>query len=135
MGNDFRNALEQYKKAWCHFSLERLDHFIAADYQAREIRDGEIVDFGYEESIKGWREAFAQLEHQNAEWVIKEIAVFSLKEDEVMAVLYATLKIDGNPMKAGNLFFETFKRDCLGRWKRIRSYVETGVQFERLNKI
>ncbi|MDY0395186.1 flavoprotein [Virgibacillus halophilus] len=93
------------KKAWCHFSLERLDHFIAADYQAREIRDGEIVDFGYEESIKGWREAFAQLEHQNAEWVIKEIAVFSLKEDEVMAVLYATLKIDGNPMKAGNLFF------------------------------
>ncbi|WP_245604645.1 hypothetical protein [Paucisalibacillus globulus] len=55
MGNNsFRNFLDSYLDVWRNSSLIDLKNIISKDYKAREISDGEIVDFGYEESITGW---------------------------------------------------------------------------------
>ncbi|CAN7544637.1 flavoprotein [Rossellomorea sp. LjRoot5] len=127
MDNQFRVALDAFLRAWENSSLIELETFISADYQAREVRDEEIEAFGYEESVEGWKHGFAYVKEQQAEWAIREMSVIPLKEDERMAILYATIVLDGKPMETGNMFFNTFKKREEG-WKLVRSYIETGVR-------
>jgi SnoaL-like domain len=122
----FRATLDAFLRAWEDSSLIELETFISTDYQAREVRDGDIEAFGYEESIEGWKQGFAYVKGQQAEWDIREVSVISMKEDETMAILYATIVLDGKPMETGNMFFNTFKKREDG-WKLVRSYIETGV--------
>ncbi|MCR8849280.1 nuclear transport factor 2 family protein [Rossellomorea sp. SC111] len=122
----FRSALDAFLLAWENSSLTELETFISADYQGREVRDVEIEAFGYEESVEGWKQGFAYVKEQQAEWEIREVSVIPLKEDETMAILFATIILDGGPMDTGNMFFNTFKKREEG-WKLVRSYIETGV--------
>ncbi|WGG46371.1 nuclear transport factor 2 family protein [Rossellomorea sp. DA94] len=122
----FRAALDAFLRAWENSSLIELETFISVDYQAREVRDGDIEAFGYEESVEGWRQGFAYVKGHQAEWDIREVSVIPMKEDETMVILYATIVLDGKPMETGNMFFNTFKKREEG-WKLVRSYIETGV--------
>ncbi|UTR10671.1 flavoprotein [Evansella sp. LMS18] len=135
MNNNFQETIDRFLTAWRNSSLSDLSRFIDDSYQAREIRDGEPQDFGYEESIKGWEQAFGFVRENNGEWVVNQISAMELNEDEVMAVLTGTLILNGEIMKTGNLFFETFKKSSDGEWRIVRSYIETGVPMKKLNKM
>ncbi|MGF3104454.1 flavoprotein [Rossellomorea sp. DUT-2] len=123
----FKPFLDAFIVAWKNSSITELETFISSDFQAREIRAGEVVDFGYEESIEGWKQGFAFVKKQRAEWEINEVSVIPLKDDEVMAILSATIVLNGKAMETCHLFFDTFKQVEGDDWKLVRSYIETGV--------
>jgi hypothetical protein len=123
----FNLFLDQFLTAWSSSSLEKLQALISRDYQAREFSRGEILDFGYEESIGGWEQGFQFVNENQAEWQLKTMSTIPLREDETMAVISATLIIDGNPIDTANLFFNTYK-SINNEWKLVRSYIEAGVK-------
>lgn len=111
-----------------------LKDIISKDYEAREIAGGEIVDFGYEESIKGWAQGFNFAKESNAQWNLKEISILPLRVDEVMVILSATLYIQGNSLENVNLFFQTFKKNSMNDWKLVRSYIEAGIPSANISR-
>ncbi|WP_391207213.1 flavoprotein [Psychrobacillus sp. L4] len=127
MENSFRQFLHTYLEVWRTSSLIELKDLISKEYQAREITGGEIVDFGYEESIKGWEEGFNFVKDNRAQWDLNEISILSLNEDEAMAILSATLIVQGKNLETANLFFQTFKKSGDNDWKLVRSYIEAGI--------
>lgn len=108
---------------------------ISRDYKAREISGGELVDFGYEESITGWEQGFNFAKERENKCDLNEVSIVPLREDEVMVILSATLVIGGKKLDNVSLFFQTFKKQENDDWKLIRSYIETGVPNENINKI
>ncbi|GGF13685.1 hypothetical protein GCM10010954_10530 [Halobacillus andaensis] len=132
---DFHSFLNHYLKSWRSFSIEEIKKCISNEYQAREA-DGhsEIIDFGYQESVEGWEQAFSQL-RDHAEWIINEIGILPLKNNEVMVILSATLLMDEQPLDKASLFFQTFKKDENECWKLIMSYIEAGVPKDHLNSL
>ena len=136
MGNNsFRNFLDSYLDVWRNSSLIDLKNIISKDYKAREISDGEIVDFGYEESITGWEQGFTFAKEKECKWDLNEVSIVPLREDETMAILSATLIIGGKKLENVSLFFQTFKKQENDDWKLIRSYIETGVPNGNVEKI
>ena len=127
MSPSFQQFLDSYLEAWRTSSINKMKDIISRDYKAREITGGEIVDFGYEESMEGWEEGFHFVRENNAQWVINIISKFSLRVDERLVVVSATMLINGKPLETANLFFQTFKRNCDDDWKLIRSYIEAGI--------
>jgi hypothetical protein len=128
----FRQFLNRFIDAWKQSSLTNMEKFIANDYQAREITGEEIIDFGYEESINGWKQGFDFVLEVGAKWEINEISILSLRENEMLATLSATIIIPGKTMEKANLFFDTFKKSDDNEWKLIRSYIEAGVPIGNL---
>ncbi|WNF21053.1 flavoprotein [Mesobacillus jeotgali] len=131
MENSFNRFLEKYLDAWNTSSLDKLKPLISPEYQAREITDGKIFDFGYNESISGWEQGFNFVKSNKAEWELIELNRIKIREHEVMAIIIAKLTVDGKNMETCNLFFQTFTYDF--GWKLIRSYIEAGIpnsQFE-----
>ena len=54
MDTTFRNFLDSFLNSWRNSSIDEMKDLITQDYQAREITNGKVVDFGYQESINGW---------------------------------------------------------------------------------
>ena len=133
--NPFRKFLDSYLEVWRNSSLTDLKNIISKDYKAREISGGELVDFGYEESITGWEQGFNFAKEKENKWDLNEVSIVPLREDEVMAILSATLVIGGKKLENVSLFFQTFKKQENDDWKLIRSYIETGVPNENIKKI
>jgi hypothetical protein len=123
----FNSFLDQFLTAWSTSSLEKLQGLISKDYQAREFSRGEILDFGYEESIEGWEQGFRFVKENQAEWQLKTMSTIPLRQDETMVIISATLIIEGNPIETANLFFNTYK-NIGNEWKLVRSYIEAGVK-------
>jgi hypothetical protein len=128
----FRQFLNTFIDAWKQSSITNMAKFISNDYQAREITRGEIVDFGYEESISGWEQGFDFVMENGAKWEINQISIIVLRENEMLAILSATIIIPGKTMETANLFFDTFKKSDDNYWQLIRSYIEAGVPIENL---
>ncbi|RIW37298.1 flavoprotein [Bacillus salacetis] len=127
---DFQTFLDQFLDSWSHSNLEELSNMIAEDYQAREITsDGELVDFGYEQSIEGWKQGFQFVKESGSEWVLKTLSTMPLRDNEVMAIISASMIIDGYPLETANIFFDTFKQTEEG-WILSRSYVEAGARVD-----
>ncbi len=125
---DFHSFIGEYLSNWKQGNTDYMREVISKDLQAREIREGEAVDFGYEESVQGWAGAFNYFADQDMEWVLTPQSIISLKEDEKMAIVRAAPIIEGKLVPSSNLFFNTFKQDpTLNEWKLVRSYIETGV--------
>ena len=135
MTNDFRSFLNRFLRIWKISSLHELKDVISKDYKAREITSEGIVDFGYEDSIEGWRQGFSFIKENDAEWDLKELTTFPLKENEWMSIIWAAPVIAGKAPMNGHIFFETFKPDNNTGWKLIRSYIETNIPFEHLNEL
>ncbi len=131
MEESFNRFFEQYLEGWINSSLIQFKSMISQEYQAREITGGNITDFGYDESIRGWEHGFNFVKGNNAKWDLTEIKRIQLRENEILAVIVAKLVVDGEKMETCNLFFQTFTYDF--GWKLIRSYIEAGIpvsQFE-----
>ena len=129
MPNSFSMFLDTYLDVWSDSSLTGMKNLISQEYKAREITDGNIVDFGYEESLNGWEQGFKFAKENNAEWMIKVITVLPLRDDETMAILSATLVIRGKKLDTANLFFQTFQKNSKNEWNLVRSYIEAGVTY------
>ncbi|SDQ79184.1 hypothetical protein SAMN05216232_3611 [Virgibacillus subterraneus] len=133
MDNSFRKFLDNFLDIWKRSSLEELKYIISNDYKAREISGGEVVDFGYEEAINGWEQGFNFVKENDAQWELNEISILPLRDDETMAIMSATLVIEGKSLETVNLFFETFKRNEDNSWMLVRSYIEAGVVKEEID--
>ncbi|MHC0036920.1 flavoprotein [Pseudoneobacillus sp. C159] len=132
MAKSFRNFLDSYLEIWRMSSIDQLREIISRDYQAREIRNGEIEDFGYEESIQGWEQGFTFVRENDAQWILNEHSVVPLRSDECLVILSATMTIDGKDLDTSHLFFQTFTKSADDRWQLVRSYIETGVANENI---
>ena len=126
MNQPFQTFLESFVESWENFLIADFKRIISIDYQAREVRNGEIFDFGYDESIQGWEHAFNEFRDKDVQWVLKEKSVIQLKENEVMSILSASLIVEGKPLETANLFFQIFRMENDG-WKLVRSYIEAGL--------
>lgn len=135
MDNSFRQFLDTFLDVWRASSLIELKDIISKDYEAREITGGEIVDFGYEESINGWEQGFNFVKENKAQWKLNEISILSLRDDETMVILSATLVVQGKSLETANLFFQTFKKTGINDWKLVRSYIEVGIPNDKINSI
>lgn len=127
MKQSFREFLQDYLNVWESSDLEGMKRIISKEYQAREISGKDILDFGYEESIEGWKNGFDFVTQSNAQWVVSIHSVIPLKNDLEMAVIEAAIIVDRVSSTQANLFFSTFSHTD-GEWKLIRSYIEAGVQ-------
>jgi len=136
MGDEsFRSFLDSYLDSWRNSSLSDINKILSKDYKAREISGGEVIDFGNEEAITGWEQGFAFARDKDNQWDLHEVAIIPLRKDEVMAILSATLVIDGKKLEAVSLFFQTFKKKENNEWKLIRSYIEAGVPHANVKDI
>ncbi|MFC4557281.1 flavoprotein [Virgibacillus kekensis] len=133
--SSFRKFLNSYLDVWRNSSLTELKDIISKYYKAREISNGELVDFGYEEAITGWEQGFNFAKQEENKWDLNEEAIIPLRQDEIMVILSATLIIDGKKLENVSLFFQTFKRNENNDWKLIRSYIEAGVPNANLKKL
>ncbi len=133
MDQAFHDALHDFYTCWKASSLQGLQKFISEDYKAREISRGEIVDFGYEESIRGWEQGFAYVKGENGSWELEELSVIQIRDDEYLVVVTATIIVNEKSLDTVNLFFDTFKK-IHEEWKLVRSYIEAGVPKETLHK-
>ncbi|MBH0168061.1 flavoprotein [Fictibacillus sp. 18YEL24] len=131
MKESFDEFFKEYLDSWRLFSLKGIEKVVSPDYTAREIRGKEVYDFGYEESIDGWNHAFNGLRGRNAEWILEDDVIVSLKEDEMLAIIWASLIIDDKPIKTASLFFQTFRWEQ-GSWKMVRSYIEAEIPIEKM---
>jgi hypothetical protein len=128
MSTNFTQFLDSYLDSWKKSSLQNLKSFISTDYQAREITNGTIVDFGYEESITGWEQGFQFVQENNAQWDLTIGPIYNIRENEIMVTIAAGLINNGKPTATGNLFFQTFQAsEQYSSWKLVRSYIEAGV--------
>ena len=135
MDNTFQKFLDMYIDIWRNSSLDELKDLISKDYKAREITGEELVDFGYEESINGWEQGFNFVKENDAEWDLQVISILPLREDEMMAIISATLVIQGTRIDTANLFFQTFKKDSMNKWQLVRSYIEAGIPNVYINQL
>lgn len=135
MQNSFFRFLDNYLEIWRNSSLADLKNIISKDYEAREITGEDIVDFGYEESIKGWEQGFKFAKENNAEWNINVISILPLREGETMVILSATLVNQGKSLETANLFFQTFQKNSKNEWKLVRSYIEAGIPYVNINNV
>jgi hypothetical protein len=132
MNESFQVFLESFKESWENCSIEDFKRIISVEYQAREIRNSEIFDFGYEESIQGWEQAFHEFRNKDVQWVLEEKGIIQLKENEIMVILSASLIIEGKSLKTANLFFQTFRLED-SVWKLIRSYIKAGLPLDEMD--
>lgn len=130
MKQSFQFFIEKFLAAWESSSLNELKKFIHIDYKAREVSQGQIIDFGYEQSLNGWEKGFQFVSENNAKWVLEQISTLPLREDERLVIISATLEVDGKQMDTANLFFDTFKMVNDTEWKLVRSYIEAGVTLQ-----
>ncbi|MFC7322555.1 flavoprotein [Halobacillus campisalis] len=131
----FREFLNEYLEVWRQSSFTRLQEILSESYKAREIAGGDVVDFGYEEALDGWKQGFQFAENQPCAWDLREIAVIPVKENEVMAIVSADLVMEGDRSETVSLFFQTFKFTDNHGWRLIRSYIETGVPISNLKNM
>ncbi|MEK4131146.1 flavoprotein [Solibacillus sp. FSL W8-0474] len=107
--NSFRHFLDSYLDIWRNSSLSDMKRIISKDYKAREISAGEVIDFGYEQSIAGWEQGFDFVKREGNSWNLNEVSIIPLRQDEMMAILSATLVIDGKKLENVSYFFRHLK--------------------------
>ncbi|QUW20846.1 flavoprotein [Sporosarcina sp. Marseille-Q4063] len=130
---EFNDFLDLFISSWKDSSIEEMEQMISKKYAGREIRGEGIEDFGYDESIIGWAKGFEYVRENNAEWEIQLLNSYPLRSNEYMAVIAATIKIDGKTVSPYNLFYDTFRKEQ--EWKNVRSYIETGITEEYLKGV
>jgi len=132
--NTFRKFFDNYLETWRSSSLPELKDLIAKDFKAREVSDGNSVDFDYEKSVKSWEQGFNFVKESGAQWDIIEVSVMPLKDNETTVILSATLMIKGKRLETSDLFMQTFKLEN-NNWKLVRSYIEAGIPLSKMSNL
>ena len=135
MESTFRHFFDNYIEIWRSSSLVEFKKLMSTEYKAREVSDGKIVDFGYEESILGWEQGFNFVIENNAEWELKEVTIIPLNDKENMAIISAALIINGKRLESSNLFMQTFKLVEENNWMLVRSYIEAGIPLSKMGNL
>lgn len=135
MEGTFRQFFDRYVDVWKSSSLVDLKELISMDYKAREVAEGTIMDFGYEESLQGWEKGFNFIKENGARWEINEIAEMPLRDDETMMILSAAIIMDDKRLETSNLFMQTFKMGDNNDWKLVRSYIETAIPMAKMDSV
>ncbi|WP_347551735.1 flavoprotein [Pseudalkalibacillus hwajinpoensis] len=131
----FQEFLDSFLTSWENSSLEEVTYVISESYQAREVSSqSEVVDFGYKESIEGWKQAFKSFKKDKTTWELTELAVNPLRRNEMLAIIWASISVDGNQSETGSVFFDTFRKGTQGNWKLVRSYIEAGIPRENVTE-
>ncbi|SNZ14172.1 hypothetical protein SAMN05421503_2252 [Terribacillus aidingensis] len=128
---DFHVFINQYLAKWKTADVEFIADVIDEAFQGVEVRDGILSHYGKELSVTGWKQAFAYFEDKKMEWVLTPISILSLNDREIMAIIRATMTLDGKLIETSNLFFQTFTNKN-GMWKLIRTY-EANWYYEYIN--
>ncbi|MEK5070059.1 flavoprotein [Sporosarcina sp. FSL K6-1508] len=128
----FNHFIDKYIEIWRKSSLSELRELISEDYKAREITGGKIIDFGYAESIEGWEQGFNFVNENQAKWELNKLSVIPLRDNEILIILSAALVTKDQNLDTGNIFFQTFKKECDENWKLVRSYIEAGIPLHNL---
>ena len=63
------------------------------------------------------------------------LSTIPLNADETMVIISATMIIQGKSLDTANLFFQTFKNNRSYGWKLIRSYIESGIPNDNINRM
>lgn len=125
---DFHSFLDEYLSNWKQGKTDFMREVISKKFIAREIRDGEPTDYGYEESVEGWAGAFHYFADMDMEWVLTPQSIIPIHENEKVAIIRAAPIIEGKLVPSSNLFFNTFQWNTeTNEWKLVRSYIETGL--------
>ena len=135
MDNSFSIFLDTYLDVWRSSNIKEMKGIISQDYEAREVKGGDIVDFGYEESVNGWEQGFHFAVKNNAQWNINVVSILPIREYEHIVILSATLVIQNQRLDTANLFFQTFQKNSVNEWKLVRSYIEAGIPYVNTNSI
>uniref|UniRef100_UPI003F49556F flavoprotein n=1 Tax=Niallia taxi TaxID=2499688 RepID=UPI003F49556F len=98
--------LSSYIEIWKSNSLSVLKEIISGEYSAREVTKGLVEDFGYRESIQGWKEGFSFIKENEASWILNKLAVIPLNTKEIMVIISANIELKGKMLDNGNLFFK-----------------------------
>ncbi|WP_181347185.1 flavoprotein [Thalassobacillus sp. CUG 92003] len=126
---EFAPFFQTFKERAKQGDIAYLKSVISKDLAARENRHGSIIDYGYEESIEGWGQAFDFFADQDMQWVYTDHSTIQLKVGEVMATFWISLVLDGKKSETANLFVNTYQKDPMsGEWKLVRTYIEAGVE-------
>ncbi|MDQ0483738.1 flavoprotein [Guptibacillus hwajinpoensis] len=132
----FQEFLDDFLTSWHNCSLDDMKYIINDTYQAREVSSqSELYDFGYEESIEGWDQAFTAFKNDESSWVLKKLAVTPIRRNEMLAIIFATIESNGKQSDTGNVFFNTFRKGAEGNWKLVRSYIEAGVSIDYVDQL
>lgn len=124
---EFQSFFKQYQQAWNGGDAKKLVGLFSKDLQVREAHAGnDISDWGYEQSLSGWQQAFDAYGSQGPKWHFHEVTVNQVSDDEVMAVFWVTFELNGKLTSGANFFVETFRREIEG-WRLYRSYSEAGI--------
>ncbi|MFP7479385.1 hypothetical protein [Terribacillus saccharophilus] len=123
---DFHTFLQQYLSSWKAANLDFMKIVIDESFKGIEIRDGIASTHGKEASVTGWSQAFTYFKDKDMEWILSPTTILPLNENEMMAIIRATMTLEGKLIDTSNLFFQTFSSKS-GEWKLIRTYEETGV--------
>lgn len=135
MDSEFKTFVNHYLDAWRTSNFNELSSFISKEYNGREILGGKIVDFGYDESIRGWEQGFQFVRDNNAKWELNKISTIPLRSNEIMVIISATIVTQEGSKSLANLFFQTFKKEDSNEWKLVRSYIEAGIPGENIERI
>ena len=73
--------------------------------------------------------------NDGTKWVLKKLAVTPLRRNEMLAIIFASIEVDGKQSETGNVFFNTFRKGVQGNWKLVRSYIEAGVPSEHVEAL
>ncbi|MFP7254703.1 hypothetical protein SFC02_10410 [Terribacillus goriensis] len=123
---NFHTFLNRYLSNWKAANLDFMENTIDDAFQGIEIREGITSTHKKEASVTGWSNAFNYFEDKDMEWILSPISILPLNENEMMAIIRATMTLEGKLIDTSNLFFQTFSSKN-GEWKLIRTYEETGV--------
>lgn len=123
---DFTTFLNRYLSKWKAAELEFMEKVIDETFQGIQNRDGIISTHGKETSVTEWSQAFNYFKDKDMEWILSPISILPLNGKENMAIIRATMTLEGKLIDTSNLFFQTFTWKS-GEWKLIRTYEETGV--------
>ncbi|KHE72018.1 hypothetical protein [Halobacillus sp. BBL2006] len=91
---EFKSFYEMFKERASQQDLEFLKETISEKLLAREIRQGEVVDYSYAESIEGWKQAFNLFEDKKMTWIYTDHSLTKLKDDEWLAAFFISIELE-----------------------------------------
>ncbi|WLD94750.1 hypothetical protein [Alkalihalobacillus sp. AL-G] len=126
---NFDQFFQKYQTNWGNGFLSGIREVLSPEFSAREIYRSEdnykIQDYGYSESVEGWRQAFDNFSDKKVEWQFVEETKMQLRDDEVLVMFWVWPVINGKDPLTAHLYTNTFKKQK--EWTLLRSYIEASV--------
>lgn len=121
---DFKGFLLKYHESWNSCDTDRMSGYSSKGLKVRWAgKDAAVNDWGYDNAVMGWKQAFEIYKGRNPKWFFEDILTEINQYQEGVAVFWVTFEVDGNITGNKMLFVETFRKEN-NQWHKIREYVE-----------